>query len=111
MKIERYFKPADRYFFDFGMCAPAKGFAQVDTEQDAAYYGTWANPFTLSIVSYCEGDVCISTADNTDEFVDEIRKIKDWNEKGGWRFGGIDPGFNDKLRYRFIELGLSDLLH
>ena len=45
----------DRYQFDWGECSTANGYAQVDTKQDAWYYGTWANPETFTIVSYAEG--------------------------------------------------------
>ncbi|MDX2497058.1 MAG: hypothetical protein QNL11_04055 [Desulfobacterales bacterium] len=63
------------------------------------------------IVSYCEGDVTIQTADTPQEFINEIRNIKAWNEKHGWRFIGIDPGFSEALAAKFCNLGLDDLLH
>ena len=44
MKITREFCPGDRYVYDFGLCTYEKGWAQVDTAQDASYFGTWANP-------------------------------------------------------------------
>jgi hypothetical protein len=111
MEKIREFNPTDRYIYDFDLCTTSKGYAQVDTEQDAHYYGTWANPFDLIVISYCEGDVCISKAANEQEFIDELNAIKQWNIDNGWRFKGIDPGFNEALKNRFIELGLSDLLY
>ena len=40
MRIIRDFKPvSDCYSFDCGPCAAANGFAQMDTKQDASYYG------------------------------------------------------------------------
>jgi len=101
----------DRYRFDFGHCTAARGFAQVDTSQDAWYYGTWANPHRLMIVSYAEGDVTIQTADTPEEFAAELRRIRAWNDEQGHEFLGIDPGFNDTLRARFCEIGLAELLH
>ena len=42
MKTIRDFKPlSDRYSFDVGACSYANGFAQIDTRQDAAHFGTW----------------------------------------------------------------------
>ena len=38
MKITREFAPADRYVYDFGLCSYEKGWAQVDTAQDASYF-------------------------------------------------------------------------
>ena len=112
METSRTFEPSDRYRFDFGECSPSKGFAQVDTSQDAPYFGTWANPTTLQIVSYTEGDVCRMTAGTADEFVEELMSIKAWNEKSGYRFG-IDPGCDhtNPCATRFKALGLGDLLH
>lgn len=111
MKTIREFAPGDRYIYDFKLCTTSKGFAQVDTSQDASYFGTWANPFKLMIVCYCEGDVTIQTADNPTEFVDEIHKIKTWNEENGMRLIGIDPGFNESLKAEFEKIGLANLLH
>ena len=56
METIRDFASTDRYIFDFKLCTTGKGWAQVDTEQDASYFGTWANPFELKVVSYTEGD-------------------------------------------------------
>lgn len=41
MKTIRTFAPGERYDFDFGECSYANGWAQIDTRQDASYYGTW----------------------------------------------------------------------
>lgn len=111
MEIIQDFAPADRYVYDFGLCSTKNGFAQVDTSQDASYYGTWASPKRMMTVCYAEGDVIISKCANPQEFIDEIRKCKKWNEDNGYRFIGIDPGFNRSLRMQFEILGLGDLLH
>ena len=111
METQREFLPTDRYVFDFKLCTTGKGWAQVDTEQDASYYGTWANPFELKVVSYTEGDITIRKADNEAEFVKEIQDIKQWNIEQGWNFYGIDPGFNEQLQNKFRDIGLSDYLH
>jgi hypothetical protein len=112
MKTTRQFDGmTDRYAFDFNACSSSNGYAQIDTEQDASYYGTWANPFKLQIVSYAEGDITIQKADNDKEFADEIRAIADWNVEVGFKPIGIDPGFNKELKAGFVELGLSEYLH
>ena len=55
MKITRDFRPlTDRYAFDTGPCSYANGFAQIDTRQDASYYGTWCSPVARTIVSFCD---------------------------------------------------------
>jgi hypothetical protein len=111
MKTEELFISGDRYLFDFRLCSNKKGFAQVDTSQDASYYGTWANPFDLVIVTYVEGDLKTQTANSPEEFRAEIYRIKEFTEKFGYEFLGIDPGFNGDLKQKFIDLGLENLLH
>lgn len=111
MKTQTSFRSLDRYYFDFEECSYDNGFAQVDTGQDAWYFGTWANPETLTIVCYCEGDVTRRTADDEAEFAAELREIKSWNEQHGHGFKGIDPGFGQEMRTRFEQLGVGDLLH
>ena len=101
---------SDRYRFDFNDCTSQKGWAQIDTRQDAHYFGTWANPTRLMIVNYCEGDVSIQAAKNAAEFVTEIRKLKAWNDEMGWGCA-IDGMCNSAIIDAFEVLGLSDLLH
>jgi hypothetical protein len=57
MTIERFneFCPGNRYLYDFRVCTYEKGWAQIDTRQDAAYYGSWTNPVRREIFTYCEG--------------------------------------------------------
>lgn len=109
--IREFTHNGDRYMFDFSLCTTSKGFAQLDTSQDAWYFGMWANPFDFKIVNYAEGDIVVQIADSIKEFCDEIRNIKSSYERYGHRFLGIDPGFNKDLTLRFISLGLGDLLH
>ena len=112
MKVKRYFVGgSDRYGFDFSLCSSRNGFAQIDTEQDAWYYGTWANAKTLQIISYAEGDVTVKTADSPKEFAEEIRELKTWTEKFGYEFQGIDPMLNKEIEQQFMNVGLGDLLH
>ena len=112
MKTERLFNGmTDRYQFDFQQCTTKKGYAQIDTSQDAWYFGTWTNPSRLTIVGYAEGDITIQIAESVTEYVQELRKIKSWNEENGHSFFGIDPGFNEDLKNTFDSLDVSDLLH
>ena len=104
------FCPADRYVYDFGACSSKNGYAQVDTSQDAPYYGTWTNPTTLRIFCYCEGDTTLQQAETEAEYVKAIRELVRWaTEAGYWK--GIDSMCNDAITARFNELGLGDLLH
>jgi len=111
MKTTRSFhSQADRYMLDFGECGYDKGFAQVDTQSDAWYFGTWTSPTARRIVSYCEGDLTIEDYVDDAEYVEGLRRMQAWHaDNGSWR--GIDPGLGEKLRAQFTALGVADLLH
>ncbi len=106
---------ADRYHYDFGECSAANGWAQLDSGQDASYFGTWINPVKRQILSYTEGDVCLVTVDTDTELVEEVQAIHDWNEKQGHRLAnriiGIDPGSNWDLKLSLQLAGLEKFLH
>lgn len=105
----------ERYKYDSGICSAAKGWVQVDTKQDASYYGTWTNPFTREIFSYCEGDTTLTKCSSDNEYKQELTSLVEWNkERGYWL--GIDPGWPDRdltiaASQRFTDLGFADLLH
>jgi len=109
MKTYSYFvEDGDRYRYDFNICSVAKNFAQVDTREDAWYFGIWANPFTRKVVTYAEGDVTVQTAETDEQFVRALEKLEHYYQEG---FKGIDPGFSDELRAKFIDIGLEGLIH
>ena len=106
MKTKRmFYNDIDRYMFDFDLCSAKKGFAQVDTEQDAWYHGIWVNPQTRTIISYAEGDVTEQIAESEGEFVAAIRRLKEI-----YKEVVIDPGFNTSLKQQFISIGLANMV-
>ena len=107
-KTKDFLFGCDRYVFDFGLCSSKNGFAQIDTKQDFSGHGIWANPFTLHIVSYVEGDLYDDVAETQEEFVQEIRRIK---ESYAEDFLGIDAMADPEIKERLQALGLGDLLH
>ncbi len=92
MKIPHEFRPGDRYLYDFGLCSFENGWAQVDTAQDASYFGTWASSTRLMIFSYCEGDTTLKEAASPEEFATELRETDAWNRSNGYGPARIDPG-------------------
>lgn len=98
---------SSRYKYDFGECSFSKGWAQIDTSQDAGYYGNWCNPYTLEIMSYVEGDCTLTTCENVEEFVQELENMKNWHNDMAFSFH-IDAYKNEQ---KFEELGLSHLFH
>ncbi len=101
MKITREFAAADRYLYDFGLCSYENGWAQVDTAQDASYFGIWANPTRRMIFSYCEGDTTLKEAASPDEFAAELREIDAWNRARGYGPTNIDPWFVEAMNGTF----------
>ena len=109
-RVTEFLMNADRYQFDFGECSASNGFAQIDTTEDAWYYGTWANPYDLKFMSYAEGDLTRESYDSLDDFVARIREYHQWALKMQlWK--GIGPGLDPSAVARWKEIGLGDLLH
>ena len=100
----------DRYKYDFEECRLSDGWAQIDTRQDASYYGTWANPLTLELQSYCEGDTTRTTCESEADFTAELTKTIEWNKQAGYWLG-IDAGGVDRITEAFTRLGFGEYLH
>lgn len=102
------FCESDRYYYDRLLCP--RGFATIDSESDASYYGNWASPKLRVLFSYVEGD-CITIQCGTDqEFVSEVKRVCQWH-KDHCKFFGIDPGLKDSAIKEWKDLGLTDYLH
>lgn len=97
----------DRYHFDFGECSYERGFCQVDTEQDASYYGNWVNLTERKFVSYAEGDITRLEFENDDEMASYLRTFSENQNLG---FLHVDPGFSDANEKKMLALGLYGLL-
>ena len=112
MQIIRDFKPmSDRYSFDVGLFSNANGFAQIDTKQDASYYGTWCSPAARTIVNYCQGDLTTTVCETDAELAEQLRELARWNAEAGYGPMKIDPGFNDSLAEVVIPRDLfADIL-
>jgi len=108
MKKTEEFCEGSRYIYDNTLLK--KGFAQVDTGQDASYFGVWASPKHRIIFTFAEGDCITQQAETDQEFISEMRNIKQWNVDNGYSCN-IDCGYDEDVRYRFKNLGLTDLLH
>lgn len=114
--ITREFAPADRYLYDFKVLTTDKGFAQVDSRQDASYFGTWVSPTKRILFSYCEGDCTLTQCDTDAELLAELERMEKWNAESERRYSNgkaiaIDPGFNAELKADCEAAGLGDYLH
>ena len=112
IKITRGFvEGGDRYRYDFGQCSARNGWAQLDTEQDASYFGTWANPIELKVFNYCEGDTTLQECGSQAEFIEALREIEKFETDSGRKPARIDPMLNDAIKKVFQDMGLGDMLH
>lgn len=111
MKKEQFHKSSGcRYDYDFGPCTTAEGWAQVDTAQDASYFGNWTNPFKREWFAYVEGDITHVTCDTDEEYVAYVKVSMAWYEKHDGKPAHFDPGFNKELKAKFKEIGLGEFL-
>ena len=107
-KTESFIQDGERYDFDRQLCwAKGSTWAQVDTDQDAWYYGNWANPVTRSIISFAEGDLTITRCDTAEEFCSELNRMAAWHAKQD-SYLRIDP--KEKHQSLWLELGLGHLM-
>ena len=107
-RTDSFIQDAERYDLDRQLCwAKGSTWAQVDTDQDAWYYGNWANPVTRSIVSFAEGDLTITRCDTDDEFKSEITRMAAWHAKQD-SYMRIDP--REEHESLWLELGLGHLM-
>ena len=107
IKKETFFESIDRYVFDFTMCKPSKGYAQLHTSDDAWYYGNWVNFREYKIVSYCEGDITIETCENKKEFKELLKKTVNFYKFNQENFEGIDLMCDENIKKDFNKLGLD----
>ena len=108
-RTESFHNDIDRYSVEKSLYVFTKSstWAQVDTDQDAWYFGNWANPATLSIVSYAEGDLVVLRCDTAEEFCSELNRMAAWHATQG-SFLRIDP--KEKHESLWLELGLGHLM-
>jgi hypothetical protein len=108
--ISHDFANADRYLYDSKL---PRDFAQLDTSQDASYYGNWASAQRLVLFSYCEGDCTTTQCETVEEFRQELKRFQEFCKRIGYKFHGIDPGWihTDELLQPWRDAGLSHLIH
>ena len=102
-------KVDNRYAYDFGLCSSQGDWAQMDTGQDAPWFGQWANPFERQILCYAEGDRTLIECDSDDEFVSELDRIAAFHRAND-KWKGIDT-WSVRIRERFAAAGARHLVH
>ena len=105
-------EPVSREFlfeFDFGRCSINLGWAQVDTTQDASYFGIGTHPNQRIILQYSEGDIIEDCYDNDDaSYAQAFRGLPAWYlGRSYWR---AERSRIQSSRHHF-HADLRDLLH
>lgn len=109
-KKRLHVEDCDRYAFDFQHCQGSRGWAQLDTHEDASWFGNWAHPDHLQIVSFAEGDICVATCEDSDEFRAEIERMASFfidTQGGTFR---IDAGLKPNAEASWVSHGLKHFL-
>ena len=106
MEIQKSFANCDRFIFDFNYCHFKKGYAQLDTTEDAHYFGNWVNFKSLELITYCEGDLTVIKCDDVKEFKEQLLKVVSWYKKNK-SFIGIDLMCSDDIKKDFNNLNLD----
>ena len=102
----------NRYYYDFGPCHFSKGWAQLDTAQDASYFGNWINPITLRAFSYCEGDLTTVECESEAEFVEHVREaMRFYRVERGETGAAIDGMCSERIIEALKRMGLGEFLH
>jgi hypothetical protein len=109
-KTDGFVLDGSRYQLDTAL---PKDFAQLDTSEDASYYGNWASAKRLVLVSYCEGDCTTTKCETIEEFKQQIESFQAFSNSGGRKFKGIDPGWSptEDLIKSWRDCGLAHLLY
>ena len=89
----------DRYAFDFALM-PTRQWAQIDTTEDASYYGIWTCPAQRRIISFAEGDITDTRCTSDPEYLAELEKHYQFHRRqSSWK--GIDAPYPE------VEKGLK----
>jgi hypothetical protein len=102
------FRPdLNRYHFDNSECNPARtDFCQIDTWQDASYFGIWADPVGLRVVKFIESEVYRHEFETEAAFCEKIRSVLKHNRRGEGH-ASIDP-YGNRDDWHALGFGPED---
>jgi len=104
-RVQGAFIPGDRYQFDYDDAFRGQGWQQLDTVDDASYFGIWTHPARLQVLTYAEGDLTLITAPTAEAYNLEVRAIFAFHDAAPG-YSMVDPGdgtvtrvFEDRARH------------
>lgn len=98
-----------RYDYDEKRTA-ANGWVQIDTCQDAPYFGIWAHAANRRIATFCEGDLMVEICDDDADFQKSLQACLAFYDRDG-RPTKIDAAFSEPVAAPYHALGFSDRIH
>ena len=110
MIISESHEPGNRYRFDFGECGVTGGWCQIDTSNDASYWGNWIHPEHNLVVHFAEGDTTRVTCESDQELIEYLRDWLIWADESGLAPQIDCFSFPINVR-RLVSLGFGDYLH
>jgi hypothetical protein len=72
-RVRHLVLPGERYVFDWNLDRGA--WEQLDTENDASFFGIWINKAELRILSFVEGDVYLTLCTDADSYDAEVAEL------------------------------------
>ena len=72
-RVRHLILPGDRYLFDFNLDLGI--WEQLDTENDAGYFGVWINKTELRILSFVEGDLYLTLCPDPVSYDAEVSEL------------------------------------
>jgi hypothetical protein len=80
---------------------------QIDSPQDAPYYGQWTNPVTLQQLEYAEGDITLLQCETVEQYKAEMQRRQQFilqmagdRDPSGYGLDDKDGRHWDKLEAR-----------
>jgi hypothetical protein len=94
----------ERYPVDF---EGGRDWYQIDSPQDAPYYGQWTNPVTLQQLEYAEGDITLLQCETVEQYKAEMQRRQQFilqmagdRDPSGYGLDDKDGRHWDKLEAR-----------
>ena len=104
-RVQGAFIHGDRYQFDFDDAFRGQGWQQLDTVDDAAWFGIWTNRDRLQVFTFAEGDASLITAPTPEAYNLEVQVIFEFHDVAPG-YSMVDPGdgtvtrvFEDRARH------------
>jgi hypothetical protein len=95
----------DRYQIDFSMVGATGGYVQIDTVEDASWFGMWLDSRSRRLVIFAEGDLEVRSYDSDADLVTDLEHLDRRYVSEGRRGLRFDP-WTDELTAAVNAMGV-----